>query len=55
VSVTVTSHVAQRPSCYVMIVSPLGRLLSDLSRPCGSLMDGKPAFDNARHIETFIK
>ena len=29
----------------------IARLLSDLSRPCGSLINGKPAFDNARQIK----
>jgi len=33
---------------------PIGRLLSVLSRPCGSFMDGKPAFDNARHFIVII-
>jgi len=53
VSATVTSQVAQRPSRHGMRVSPSGRLLSDLSKPCGSLMDGKLAFDNARHYEYY--
>jgi len=45
VSVTVTSQVAQRPSCHGMSVSPSGRLPSDLRRPCGSLMEGNSAFN----------
>ena len=49
-SVPVKSLVA-----YRIRVRPSRRLLSDLSRPCGSLTDGKPAFDKARHIKSFRK
>ena len=46
VSVTVTSQVAQRPFGHGMSVRPSGRFPSVLRRPCGSLMDGNPAFDS---------
>jgi len=55
VSVTVTSQVTQRPSCHGMSVSPSGRFPSDLRRPCGSFMEGNPAFDNERQISSFTK
>jgi len=51
---TVTSQVAQRPSHRGIRVRPSGLLLSDLSRPWGSLMGGKPAWDNARHFKSLI-
>jgi len=53
VSVTVTSKVAQRPSCDGLSVSPSGRFPSDLRRPSGSLMEGNPDFDNERYIRSF--
>ena len=52
VSVNVTSHVAQRSSCHSMSVRPSSRFPSVL--PCGSLMAGNPAFDNERHIRSFM-
>jgi len=55
VSVTMTSQVAQRPPRHGIRVRPSGHLLSDLRRPHGSLMDGKPALDKARHIKWLLK
>ena len=55
VSVTVTSQVAQRPSFHGVSVRPSGRLPSALRRPCGSLIDGKPALESERHIKSFTK
>jgi len=55
VSVTVTSQVAQRPSCHGMSVNPSGHFPSDLRIPCGSLMEGNPPFDNERQITSFTK
>ena len=40
---------AQRPSRHGMRVRPSGRFPSDLRRPCGSFMEGKPVFDKERH------
>jgi len=50
-------HVVQ---LYVVILLLLllllsGHLLTDLRRPRGSLVDGKPALDKARHIKSLIK
>jgi len=54
VSVTETSQVVQRPLRHGKRVRPLGHLLSDLGRPCGPLMDGKPALDNAHLIKLLL-
>jgi len=53
-SITVTSQVAQRPSRHGMRVRLSGRLLSDIRRSSGSLMNGKPALDKARHIKSLL-
>ena len=55
VLVTVTSQVAQRSSRHGISVRPSGRYPSDLRRPCGSFMEGNPAFDSERQIKSFIK
>src|SRR6218665_4025151 len=45
VSITVASHIRLRPACHGIKVRP-----SDRSKPGGSLMDGKPAFDRVQQI-----
>ena len=54
VSVTVTSHVALRPSRHGMSVRPSGRLPSDLVSPCGSLTEGTLALVMARQIRSLM-
>ena len=54
VSVTVTSHAAQRPFRHGMSVRPSGRFPSVLRRPCGFLMAGNPAFNSERHIKSVM-
>ena len=54
VSVTVTSHVAHRPSRQGIRVKPSGRLPSDLVRPCGSLTAAIPALDMARQTKSLM-
>ena len=52
VSVTVTSHVMQRPAFQGICVRPLGRLPSDRSNPAGSLIDGTSARISDRHTRS---
>jgi hypothetical protein len=52
VLVTVTSHVALRPSRHGIRVSPSGRFPSSRVRPCGSLIEGTLALDSARHTRS---
>src|SRR5260221_14521336 len=47
VSVTVTSHVMQRPADHGICVRPSGRFPSERSSPFGSLMEGTPARPSA--------
>jgi 5-enolpyruvylshikimate-3-phosphate synthase len=54
VSVTVTSHVMQRPACQGICVSPSGRLPSDRSNPAGSLIAGISACVSARHTRSLM-
>src|SRR6218665_4184203 len=50
VSITVGSHIRLRLACHGIKVRPSGLLPSDRSKPGGSLIDGKPAFDRLRQI-----
>ena len=52
VSVTVTSHVMQRPAFHGIWVRPSGRLPSERSNPAGSLIDGTSARISDRHTRS---
>jgi hypothetical protein len=53
--VSVTFHVALRPSLHGINVRPCGRLPSDLARPRGSLIEGILALVIARQIRSLVK
>ena len=54
VSMTVASHMRLRPACQGIKVRPSGLLPSDRSKPGGSLIAGKPAFDRPRQIRSLM-
>src|SRR6218665_1466119 len=55
VSMTVASQVNHLPPSHGIRVTPSGRFPSDLTRPTGSLVAGKPALIRPRQVMSFMR